>query len=264
MNAKTKFFVPLFLWVYPILCKAETLNEFGYIPAASGFSYYRNPSLCAFSPQPLFIVSVSNLYALKELQQSNIHIIMPYKHSGIEVSRQSLGNGIYNESQWGIGLSHSISKNLAFATKAIYKQFSIQSYGKIGHFCLNIGLIAHINKKMDLAFTGNEIVLHAKDKPYEVYSKNRFSWSVKYSISSNFKFLAEIDKTQRFKPDLRTGFFYTADSNWTMHFILSNRFSEPGIGLHFKKKQMRFSTSFLIHVALGISSNISIVYAFKK
>lgn len=264
MNTKSIVFALVFLCNSPdSLSLPRHFADLNVLPVSS-FSVFRNPAITALEKRPSVCLSLSSLYALQTVRHAQFCVIWPEKRSGIEASFESLGNGIAETRSTGIGISRILSNSLSFGCKVVYEEFSVQAYGKTGGFTMNTGMQANLSKRLATAFSASGLFKN-RDRIYNSgFSEPAFRWGFLYEAEQKMRVMAEIEKVQDKRSELKFGLMYSHDSAFAFSASINKQFKEPGFGIHYQKKQFSTALSCRIHVLLGISYQIVLSYALKN
>lgn len=262
MNSKILF------WLPGMLClslKANTglSGEFSALNPCHTIKPAKNPALSALLIKPLLALSVSNLYTLKGLTDSELYAAFPYKHSGADITYNRFGNNVYTRNRLAIGISRRINPALCAGLRANYTETGISNYGFTHIFSLDAALFAGISKTISTAVTINSLKPFSSGKEIHKSLPGNFNWAVIINSGKSLKLCFEIEKTVHALTGINSNINYLHDSCFRVNLNFGNRFREIGFGIGYHKNRTTVGTGFRFHVLLGVSSNIHLIYEFK-
>ncbi len=262
MNPKIIFLVPGLL----CLClKANTGINFNFssLNPCKTINPAKNPALCVMFNKPVLLFSVSNLYTLKGLSETEIYSAIPFKNSAAEISFNSFGNGIYKRNRLGIGISGRLNKELCIGLRAKYTSTGISHYGSFGVFSLDWALFAGISKTISTAVSIQALKPFSGTEEINKALPGTFNWAVIINSGQSLKLCFEIEKSAYNSTDISSNVNYCRDSSIQLNLNFGNKFREIGFGIRYRKNKTTIGSGFRFHVLLGISSNINFIYEFK-
>ncbi|MCB0289010.1 MAG: hypothetical protein KDH97_02020 [Calditrichaeota bacterium] len=117
-----------------------------------------NPALSALSTGSYAALNYANLYGMSELQFANGIALLPYNRGSIGLAVQTLGSGIYRESQLTINTAKAFyNRHLSIGISLHYYHVTAEGYAQTASWGLDAGFRYRIQDRLYIAGTLSNI-----------------------------------------------------------------------------------------------------------
>lgn len=111
-----------------------------------------NPALSALNAGSYAALNYANLYGMRELQYANGIALLPWAGGGIGLAAQTLGGGIYRESQLTINSSKTFhNSNLSIGFSLHYYHVTVEGYDQAASWGLDGGFRYRVQDNLYIA-----------------------------------------------------------------------------------------------------------------
>lgn len=271
---KKSYFL-FFLFIYPLFVFAGGENLVaGAAEAAMGgtnattqnvFSAHNNPAGLGFVKDISFGLYADRPFLIKEINNFNLSAAIPVQKVGaFGVDVNFLGYSAYNEMRAGISYARSFGPQVSAGIKFDYLRLAIRDNGAKNTFAFGVGLQYQPLKQLRIgAYVYNPVATNL-DKIYKEKVATSFNLGLSYLPSDKLTITVEGEKELNSKARFKSGIEYNPVKPL---FIRVGAATGPtvlsfGLGTAFKNLKIDAAASW--HMQLGITPQISILYAIKK
>jgi hypothetical protein len=256
-----------------------TTKAIGYLPPAGAESsamgntglLLQNP-FCSANHQALMPwqkkagigFSFANNYGLKDINRVYITGVVPYKTFGYGFKLYNFGNLVYREQIIGMSVAHAFHPSFSLGLGVNYQSAGISNYGHRSTIALEASIAAKVNEQLSLGFR----LYDPERAKFSDYQDERlatiYQFGMGYKVNKQVKAIAEIEKSNAFRPNVKMGINYAVKDNYNIRMGFSSLQPQFTFGFGFRHKQCVMEFASAVHQYLGVSTNISIAFSFGK
>ena len=155
-------------------------------------TFFTNIGILPYLTNTHIEFATSRLYNMKELENTTISFIKPYKHWTMGVGMMKFGCDLYREQQLQLGVGFNIGKNIGFGIKGKYMSVVIDEIGSGSTWAMDMGLIYYLNYKFYFGLRLKNV-----SQPYigDEYIYRDIALGVNYKPFPHITFFGTIVKT---------------------------------------------------------------------
>ncbi|MBA3704865.1 MAG: hypothetical protein H0W84_02885 [Bacteroidetes bacterium] len=266
-----------FLFAVSIFSSAKASNEnfsLGARSSAMGnasvsltdvWSAHHNQSGLGFVRQFSAGTYFENKFLLKELSVKGLALALPIKAGTIGICITSFGYSLYSENKYSISFSKTFSDKLSAGIAMDYLNTKIaEGYGSKNAFVAEAGIQAKPLKELSIGIH----LFNPTRAKLAGYNDERiptiFRLGVDYNFSNKVILAIETKKDISEKAIFKAGIEYKAIKEFYLRGGISTNPSLSSFGFGLDLNNFKIDLSANYHQVLGISTQLSLSYIFKK
>ena len=233
--------------------------------AQNVFSAHNNPAGLGFVKNISFGLYADRPFLIKDINNFNLSVALPFEKIGaFGVDVNFLGYSAYNEMRAGFSYARSFGDKVSAGVKFDYLRLAIRDNGAKNTFAFGVGLQYQPLKQLRIgAYVYNPVALNV-DKMYKEKLATSFNLGLSYLPSDKFTITVEGEKELNEKARFKAGIEYNPIKPVFVRVGAATGPTVISLGLGTAFKNFKIDAAASWHMQLGITPQVSIVYAIKK
>lgn len=202
-------------------------------------------------------------FGLKDLNFGTATATFPVSNYRLSVGFLSMGNGVYDQTEVALALSHHLGKAFYYGASLRYQSVAIESFGSSSTLGLGFGAVIPITESLKCGFQVNH-VNRSKVGQSEDKLPRTFKGGLSLSPDARLTLSLEIFKEVGFDEEVRFGTEFKPLENFALRAGTAtnpDRFS-AGFGVNIEPFQIDYA--FFTHNDLGLTHQLSFSIHFGK
>lgn len=225
-----------------------------------------NQAGLALLEHPAIGLAYENRFGIGEVSNKSLVAIWPTQIGVLGVTTNYFGYRLYNELKAGLVYARSFGPYFQIGVQLDYLQTTIaEGYGSKSNLTFELGIQSKVSPNITLAaWAYNPIKVRLSDTPNETIA-SIFKLALGWKISSSFLATVESEKnTNTPSFSIRAGAEYSFKNRFYIRVGMSNNHDLFSMGFGFNYKAIQIDIAANNNQSLGISSEVSLVFQFKK
>ncbi len=263
-----KIFASLLILIIPFIGFSQTAEILGMGNTRAArndiHALFGNQAGLAQLESTSMLVSTERRFNLAAISNHSAGIAIPTKAGTFGLAVNYFGFSEYNEQKIGIAYARKLGKKFNVGAQFDYIGTRIRDFGTANTYTVEVGVLANINKKLDLGahfFNPIGVDRGIDTEPLE----SIVSIGLRYQASAQFLIMADVEAELDFPPRYKLGIDYSLSNLIQLRI---GAYTEPttvsfGIGLNINDKFiLDLASSY--QTALGITPGIGIRYDLES
>jgi hypothetical protein len=227
----------------------------------SPYAIYYNTAGIADIEKFQIIFSISSIFELKDLYQTDIIVNFPVVGHGVSVALNRLGNSLYQEVQLTAASKYEIVQKGALGLSVQYYSLSIKNYGNDSAIGISVSFLYDLSQEYSV---GAMITNINKPRLGQIGEKlpQTINLGLSFTPSENLGFYIDSFHDSRFKNEIRAGFLFRPVKLVRFRAGIEDAINTYSFGIGFKSALIDFDYAIQIHSFLGPSHVISLELEF--
>lgn len=209
-------------------------------------------------------INYEERFGMSQLSTKTIALVFPSHLGVLGVGMDYFGYSLYHEMKFGLAYAKAITPHLRAGLKLDFFQTAFgDHYGSDNNVTFELGIQYDISKNLTLG--GSVFNPIPKSGSSEIYFKLPMIYRIgaAYRFSKNLLVTAEVDKNSDLSfYEVRAGVEYAVKNRYFFRTGLGTRQEIFTTGFGYKLKGLSFDLAAIVHQALGISTQVSLIYSF--
>jgi hypothetical protein len=257
----------LYAWgygYYPAIgAQANALGGCGLL-LQNTFSASNNPALIPWQKNSSVGFSYNNQFLLSDVNQSNLCIVLPYKHFGYGFKLSSFGNNVLKDQLIGANVAHAFHPDISLGAGINYHLFAIRNYGADQATTFEFSLAAKVSDKLKSCFMVFNPFAGKFNEINDERMTRTFRFGINYTLNDKVFIVSEIEKNHIYQPNFKVGVNYEYSKLFSIRFGASILQPNASFGFGFKTKKLIIETAHIYHLTLGLSNYLNFIYHFGQ
>jgi len=209
-------------------------------------------------------INYEDRFGMSQLSTKSIAVLYPARFGVMGASLDYFGYSLYHETKFGLAYAKAITPHLRAGLKLDFFQTAFGDHYS-GNNLLTFELGFQYDLSKNFAFGADIFNPIPKSGPSEVYFNLPliYRFGLVYLFSKNLLVTAEVDKNSDLPfYEVRAGVEYAVRNRYFFRVGLGSQQEIFTTGFGYKWKRLSFDLAAVVHQALGISPQISLIYSF--
>ncbi|MBN2614977.1 MAG: hypothetical protein JXR71_04725 [Bacteroidales bacterium] len=230
------------------------------------WNLHNNPAGIACLSVPAIGINYASRFSLKELSTKSLAMVYPVQKSVLGVTVDYFGYALYHEVKAGLVYSRKLGKRLSVGTQLDYLSVAFgEGYANRHRFTFGLGVQYAVTDELRLGASVYNPVGIRYDTLQSLVIPAVFRAGLAYSFSDQLLTTAELEKSSLLGYwNVRAGVEFRPNERFAFRAGTGFYREVFSFGMGYAWKNLKFDIASTVHQQLGLTSQFSILYTFRK
>lgn len=230
------------------------------------WSLHNNPAGMAYLNFPVVAINYASRFSMKELSTKTLAVAYPVQKSVVALDMNYFGYALYHEMKVGLAYGRRLGKYFSAGIQLDYLSVAFgEHYGSRSKVTFGLGVQSEVLENLTLgAYVYNPLGIRY-DTLQSLTIPFVFRTGIAYSFSDRLLTTFETEKNSLLDYwNVRAGVEYIFNKNLAVRMGTGLHQEVFSFGLGYNWKNLTFDLASTVHQQLGLTTQISILYTFRK
>lgn len=230
------------------------------------WNVHSNPAGITQLNEPMAGINYNSRFMMNDLSTKSIALLYPVQWGKLAINMNYFGSALYHETKAGLVYARKLSKNLSAGIDLEYLSVTFgEGYGTSNKMTFGFGIQYAFSKVLTLgAYVFNPFGIR-QDSMQSIAVPFLYRTGLAYTFSDKLLTSLETEyNSMLLNWNIKAGIEFKANRHFAFRTGVGLRQQVFSFGMGYRWKKFSFNVASTLHQQLGLSSQFSVTYTFRK